>query len=139
MSAIPIPRLIAVLPLPAHVGRSTERHRFSKVIVRGRGGRWLGRVESRHSRRRPTDAVVPEPDEVGFDQLNHDQLMIGYSPSGPSINGSGLQCFARRMGSMIVTVSFRTSIPWPCDSDMAREKLSRLICLLVHVPGLYWS
>src|SRR6266404_491277 len=70
--------------------------------------------------------LVPEPDEVGFDQLNHDQRMIGYSPSGPSINGSGLQCFARRMGSMIVTVSFRISIPWPCNSDRAREKLSRV-------------
>jgi hypothetical protein len=40
---------------------------------------------------------------------------------------------------MIVTVSFRISIPWPCNSDRAREKLSRVTCLLVHVPGLYWS
>ena len=39
-------RRVRVRRLRAHFGRSDERHRFSKAVVRERGGKWRGRVES---------------------------------------------------------------------------------------------
>jgi hypothetical protein len=36
-------------PRCAQFGRSDERRRFSKAVVRGRRGKWLGRVETEPS------------------------------------------------------------------------------------------